>query len=40
MRLIDLCASDRNIRTVALTHEEEGVAMLAGDGSAFSAARC
>ena len=30
MRLIDLCASDRNIRTVALTTEEEGVAMLAG----------
>jgi sulfopyruvate decarboxylase alpha subunit len=30
MRLIDLCASDTNIRTVALTSEEEGVAMLAG----------
>jgi len=30
LRLIDLCAGDRNIRTVALTTEEEGVAMLAG----------
>jgi sulfopyruvate decarboxylase alpha subunit len=30
MRLIELCASDGNIRTVALTTEEEGVAMLAG----------
>ena len=30
MRLIDLCASDTNIRTVVLTTEEEGVAMLAG----------
>src|SRR5437870_13619659 len=30
MRLIDLCAGDKNIRTIALTTEEEGVAMLAG----------
>ena len=30
MRLIELCAADKNIRAVALTTEEEGVAMLAG----------
>ena len=30
MRLIELCAADKNISAVALTTEEEGVAMLAG----------
>jgi sulfopyruvate decarboxylase alpha subunit len=30
IRLIELCATDKNIRAVALTTEEEGVAMLAG----------
>jgi sulfopyruvate decarboxylase alpha subunit len=29
-RLINLCAADRNMKTVVLTTEEEGVAMLAG----------
>ena len=29
-RLIKLCAADRNMKTVVLTTEEEGVAMLAG----------
>jgi sulfopyruvate decarboxylase alpha subunit len=30
IRLINLCTADKNIRTIALTSEEEGVAMLAG----------
>ena len=30
LRLIELCTADKNIRTVVLTTEEEGVAMLAG----------
>jgi sulfopyruvate decarboxylase alpha subunit len=29
-RLINLCAADRNMKTVVLTTEEEGVAMIAG----------
>jgi sulfopyruvate decarboxylase alpha subunit len=29
-RLINLCTADKNIRAIALTTEEEGVAMLAG----------
>ena len=29
-RLIELCRSDKNMKTVVLTTEEEGVAMLAG----------